>query len=93
MERQLKTYWSNLLVETERALKLLDTKLQTSYRIMAAKKMKQIFTSDIHHKTMQKRQLYNIRKLNQKRVRENAILVQADKGKTIVIINSKEYSK
>jgi len=28
MERPLKTYWANLIVETERAIKLLDTKLQ-----------------------------------------------------------------
>ena len=53
--------------------------------------MKQIFISDNHHKTIQKRQLY--KKLKKKIVMENVILVQADKGKTIVIINSEEYSK
>jgi len=52
---------------------------------MAAKEMKQIFNPDTHHGTIQKRQLYNIRKLNQKIVTENAILVQADKRKTMVI--------
>jgi len=64
MQRPLKTYWTNLLVETQRAIKLIDTKIQNSYRIMASKKMKQIFNSDNHHRTIQKRQLYNIRKLN-----------------------------
>jgi len=64
MERSLKTYWTNLLVETERAIKLLDTKLQNSYHIMAANKMKQIFNADNDHNTIQKRQLYIIKKLN-----------------------------
>jgi len=45
------------------------------------------------HKTTQKRQLYNIKKLNQKLVMENAITVQSNKGKTTVIINAEEYSK
>ena len=44
-------------------------------------------------KTTQKRQLYNIKELNQNLVIGKAIIVQADKGKTIVIINAIEYSK
>ena len=40
MEEPLKTYWTSLLVETERAIKLLDRKLQNPYRIMVVKKMK-----------------------------------------------------
>jgi len=55
--------------------------------------MKQIFNSDNHHNNIQKRQLYIIKQLNHKLVTENAILVQVDKRKTTVIINSKEYSK
>jgi len=30
MERPLKTYWTSIIVETERVIKLLDTKLRTS---------------------------------------------------------------
>jgi primase-polymerase (primpol)-like protein len=55
--------------------------------------MKQIFNSDSHHNNIQKRELYIIKQLNHKLVTENAILVQVDKRKTTVIINSKEYSK
>jgi hypothetical protein len=55
MERPLKTYWTNILVETKRDIKLLHTKLQNSHRFMAAMKMKEIYNSDNHHKTMQKR--------------------------------------
>jgi hypothetical protein len=49
--------------------------------------MKQIFNSDNHHNSIQKRQLYITKQLNHKLVTENAIIVQADKGKTIIIIN------
>jgi len=34
-----------------------------------------------------------MKELNKKMTTENAIVTQADKGKTIVIIDSKEYSK
>jgi hypothetical protein len=60
---------------------------------MAAKKLKQIISSGNHHNCLQKRRLYVIKQLNHELVTENAIIVQADKGKTVVIINSKEYSK
>jgi hypothetical protein len=52
---------------------------------MAANKMKQIFNSDNHHNTLTKSKLYTIKKLNHKLVTENAILVQANKGKTTVL--------
>jgi len=35
------TYFVNLLAETERAIKLLDGKMQNTYRILAANKLKQ----------------------------------------------------
>jgi hypothetical protein len=60
---------------------------------MAASKLKQIFNSHNHHNTLQKRQLYIIKKLNHKLVTESAMPIEADKGKTIVIINSDKYSK
>jgi hypothetical protein len=48
---------------------------------MVAKEMKPTSTNPYRM-----RQLYNIRKLNQKLITENEITFQADKGKTIVII-------
>ena len=66
IEKPLKTYWNNLLVETERAIKLLDIKLQNPFRTMAAKKLKQIYDSEHLHKATQKRQLCIVKKLNQK---------------------------
>jgi len=46
MDRPLKTYWTDLTVETEKPTKLLDTQLQNSYHIMATNKMRQNFNSD-----------------------------------------------
>jgi hypothetical protein len=45
-ENRLKTYWTDLLMETERAIKLLDVKLRNPFRILAAKKLKQTVNSN-----------------------------------------------
>jgi hypothetical protein len=59
---------------------------------VAAKKLKQII-AQVTTITRYKKEDYVIKQLNHKFVTENAIIVLADKGKTVVIINSKEYSK
>ena len=81
IERPLTTYCTNLLIETERAIKLLDTKLQNSNHIVAANKLKQFINSGNLYNILQKRRLYITKQLNKKLVTENAILVQADKSK------------
>ena len=42
IERPTSTYAANLIVETEQAIRLLDVKLQNTYRFMAMNKLKQI---------------------------------------------------
>jgi hypothetical protein len=79
-------------METERAIKLLDVKLQNPFRMLATKKLKQIFNSNTQNNAAQERQVYIIKYINQKIVMESATIVHADKGKTIVIINSDVYS-
>lgn len=37
IEKPLTTYSTNLIIETENAIKILDTKLQNAYRILATK--------------------------------------------------------
>jgi len=85
IEKPLKTCWTNLKIETEQAIKLLDTKMQNPFRILATKKLKQIFTSNSHYNATQKWQAYIIKNLNHKLVMENAIIVKTDKCKTTVI--------
>jgi uncharacterized SAM-dependent methyltransferase len=80
-------------METERAIKLLDMKLQNPLRTLAAKKLKQNLNSNTQYNATQKRQEYFLKSINHKLVMENAMIVHADKGKTVVIINSDEYSK
>jgi hypothetical protein len=67
----------------------LDTKLQNAYRIMAAKKLKQMFNSDNSHNILQKKK----RQLKQKVVTGNIIHVQADKGKVFVVRKSDPYTE
>jgi hypothetical protein len=54
IERPLTSYLTNLVIETERAVRLLDTKLQNSYPFVAASKLKQIINSVNHHNPLQK---------------------------------------
>ena len=61
--------------------------------MMATKKLKQILNSNTQYNATWKRQTYIIEGINHKLVTENAMMVCRDKGKTIVIINSDEYSK
>ena len=93
IEKPLKSYWTNLIMETERAIKLLDAKLQNPFRILAAKKLKQIFNSDNQKGGKQKRQAYIIKGISRKLAEENAMIAGADKGKTIVITNTEEYTE
>jgi len=60
---------------------------------MATNKLKQIINSNSQNNILQKRQLHVMKELNKKLTTENAIITLADKGKTIVIINSNEYSE
>ena len=57
IEKPTTTYLANLLAKTERAIKLLDGKVQNTYRILATNKLKQIFGSTNHQNLLQKKQL------------------------------------
>jgi len=92
-EKPLNTYWIDLIMETERAIKLLDAKMPNPFWILAAKKLKQIFTSDSHHNTTQKQLAHILKNINHRLLMENAIIIKTDKGKTSVIIYSDDYAK
>jgi hypothetical protein len=53
IEEPLKTYWINLIIETEQAIELLDAMMQNPFRILPTKKLKQIFTSNSHYNATQ----------------------------------------
>ena len=85
------SYLPNVIVETEKAIKLLDTKMQNLYQILAAEKLKQIINKDNSYNVQQKRHSYIVKQIKNKLVTGNAMLIQADKGKTIVIITQNVY--
>jgi hypothetical protein len=91
IEKSTASYFTHLIAETERAIKLLDVKLQNTYRYLETNKLKQIDMA-ANYNTAQIRKLYVIKKLNHKLKTGNAIIKQADKGTTIVIISSEEYT-
>jgi len=45
IQQLFRKYWTNLIVETERAIRLLDAKIQDTFRLMAAKKLKLIHST------------------------------------------------
>ena len=60
---------------------------------MATRKLKQIYYSDKTEGTIHKRQNYILDKIKHKLTTNNAIIAQADKGKTIVIIYQRDYNE
>ena len=64
IEKPVSTYLANVIAETERAIKLLDTKMLNTYRFTAAKELKQIIDSAGRSNVLQKRQLYVVKELN-----------------------------
>ena len=62
IEKPLKKYWTNLIMETEQAIRKPDSKMQAPYRILATKKLRQLNASNHHKNVMAKRQTYNLKK-------------------------------
>ena len=83
--------WTTLALETEWDVKLLDNKIQDSFQILVANKLKQFHTTN-HNNTIHKRQLYVLKQIRQKITQENAMIAQADKGKTTVIMYTQDYT-
>jgi len=82
----------NLIIETERAVKLLDNKTRNAFCVLATRKLKQIYNSNSNINATQKRQLYIVNKLKKKLLTGNAMLAQANKGRTTVIIYKVQYT-
>jgi len=85
MQRSRKSTWTNLVLETEHAIRLLDDKPQSPFRIIVTKKLKQLYNTN-HQNTIHRRQLHILKQINQKITSNNTMITRADKGKTTVII-------
>ena len=91
MQQTSKTNWTNLVVETEQAIRLVETRSQEAYYILAAKKLKQLQHSLNNDNTTYKRHIYLTKNIQQKIKVNNAMITQADKGRTLVIIYREDY--
>ena len=69
-----KNYWTNLIVETEQAITQLEVKMQDAYRILAAKKIKQLQYPLNNRNTAQKRLTYLAKNIHNKIKQNNAII-------------------
>jgi hypothetical protein len=92
VEKPQRTYWFNLITEMENAIKQLDQKQHGAYRIMATKKLKQIYNSNKNIGATLKRHNHILNRIKQKLMSHNAIITQADKGKTMFTIYQKDYN-
>ena len=86
-----KTNWTNLVIETEQAIRLMEPRNQDAYRILATKKLKQLQHNLNNSSTKHKRQIHLTKNIQHKIKENNAIITKADKGKTLVIIYTKDY--
>ena len=93
IQQLLRTYWINLIVETERAIRLLDARIQDAFHLMAAKKLKQIQNTHQNVSRTHKRQQHIAKNIQHKITKNNALNALADKGKTTVIIYKKAYEE
>jgi hypothetical protein len=58
IEKPLDKYWTDLIMESECAIQMLDTKTQAPYWILSTAKLKQIRTSSCHKNPTMKQQTY-----------------------------------
>ena len=93
IKRPIEQYWNDVIIETEQAIKKLEPRLQETYRIIAAKKLKKIKNSTHQKNNQAQRQNYILNNIKRKLRQGNAMITKADKGKTTVIIDNTEYNK
>ena len=63
LEKDPKHYINELIIDTENAIRQLDTKVQNTFRYTATTKVKQIMASSTHH-TLHRRHQYNLSKIH-----------------------------
>ena len=85
VEKDPKYFISALIIDTENAIRHLDTKIQNTFLYSATKKVKQILTNS--HNTLHKIHQHNLNQIKNILQRNNLTIAKADKGKTMVIID------
>jgi hypothetical protein len=70
IEKPIEQYWNDLIIETEQAIRKLETRAQDAYRIMATKKLEQMRHSSNLNDTYPKRQTHPEKHTEQTEQRE-----------------------
>ena len=81
IQQPIEAYRTNLILQTEHALRLLDPKFQDTYRFMATKKLKQVHNANHNSDVTHKRHSHIAKNICHKLYKNNAMITQADKGK------------
>jgi len=66
IEKPLKAYWMNMITETENAIKLNILFCHFEFRIMASKKLRQIYNTKNNVHTEHKRHNYTLNRMKKK---------------------------
>jgi hypothetical protein len=91
-KKPVKQFLQDLIIDTEDAIRKLNTNERDGYRLLAHKKLKQIQNSNTTN-GLHKRQIYIAKQLRTKLIHNNLMVTKADKGKTVVIIDKNIYIK
>ena len=87
IEKEPKKYINELIVDTEVAIRQSDPKLQSTFRYLATKQIRNILKSN-RHNVFHKRLQYSVNKIKEIMENNDLALVNADKSKTMVIIDT-----
>lgn len=90
LEKPVKQFLQDLIIDTDNATVQLDANDQNTYRFLASKKITQLLQSN-RHNILHKWQSYIMKQIVTKLKQNNLIITKADKGNTIVIIHRDEY--
>ena len=79
---------NELIIDTENAIKNLQSNMQNTFRYLVAKTIKQIGESN-RHNTIHKRYQYSINQIKKTLQQNNLTIARADKSKALVIIDKR----
>jgi hypothetical protein len=92
IEKNPKLYINELIIDTENAIRHLQSNIQNTFRYLKAKKIKRIRESN-RHNTLHKRHQHNINQIKKILQHNNLTIAKADESKAIVIIDKTELKQ
>jgi len=80
IQQPTEAHWTNLILETEQAIRLLEPRIRDAYRFMATRELKQICNSNHNTNNTHKRKLHIAKNIYHK-INKNAMITQSTKAK------------